>query len=369
MGNYAILLGEVLDRLKELPDASFHAILTDPPYGLGPHQPTGEELVAYVSGQELDTGGDFMGNDWHVPSVAVWKECLRVLKPGAPLLSFAGSRTQDLIALGLRAAGFEIRDTIAWIYGQGMPKPATVTEKYLEDPASVWAGYGHALRPSIEPIILALKPRDGTIASNVLKHGAGALNVKGTRIPRDWDERGEGWKNSAKATNPREQIAHPQGIGMNLHPDGGWPANVIVDEWVQECLGEYGKYFYCAKANRREREKGCDHLPLKTAAECTNRTEGTVGADRPQAGAGRGSGARNYHPNVKPISLTQYLAKLLLPPVPGTLLIPYSGSGSEIIGALAAGWPSVLGIERKAPYIEIARARIPGNVQDAKEIA
>jgi len=129
-----VLLGKCLDVLKQLPDESFHAVVTDPPYGLGTKEPTVKQLIAFLKGADLDTGGDFMGADWEIPSVPIWKEVYRVLKPGGHVLSFGGTRSWDLISMGLRAAGFEYRDTIAdevaalqWIHGQGMPKGLNVS--------------------------------------------------------------------------------------------------------------------------------------------------------------------------------------------------------------------------------------------------
>lgn len=112
-----VLLGDCLDVLKTLPDCSVDSVVCDPPYGLGTREPTAEEIIAYLQGAILDCGGDFMGHAWDIPSVAVWKECFRVLKPGGHLLSFGGSRTFDLISIGIRAAGFECRDTIAQQFG------------------------------------------------------------------------------------------------------------------------------------------------------------------------------------------------------------------------------------------------------------
>jgi DNA modification methylase len=459
MSSYMLAQGEVLTTLQKLPSNSFDALLTDPPYGLGSKEPTAKELIAYLSGAEMDTGGDFMGNDWHVPSVAVWKEVFRVLKPGAPLLVFAGSRTQDLISLGMRAAGFEICDVIDWIYGQGMPKPATTTDKYIDKAlkstrpvigtqalsgsagvstaekggtfgvaagsatkvinltapgspeAEQWEGYGHGLCPGREPVILACKPFDGTIAHNVLTHGTGALNVKGCRIGT------EGGTRKAKQTGPTDS-AQTYGNGLNSGtPEpinaGRWPKNVILSEETAAELdatvgdrpstltgradptkthdnpGDNGdaswfgggnsavyadgggpsRFFYCAKVSKSEREKGCEPLPLRSAAQVTNRKEGTVGADRPQAGAGRGSGARNHHPTLKPLALTEYLAKLILQPTPeACLLIPYAGAGSELIGALKAGWPEVYAIERDPEFCEIAPLRVAAHTSGASRI-
>jgi len=126
---WRIETGDVLDVLRAMPACSFDALLSDPPYGLGSRQPTGDEIVAYIQGAEMDTGGDFMGKKWALPSVAVWRECFRVLKPGAPLLVFGGTRMYDLLTVGLRAGGFEIRDSIAsWVYGSGFPKSLNVAK-------------------------------------------------------------------------------------------------------------------------------------------------------------------------------------------------------------------------------------------------
>lgn len=726
-----LLEGDVLEALRLMPDNSADAFLSDVPYGLGTREPTPQELVDYILGKELDMRGDFMNKRWNVPSVAVWREVYRVLKPGAPVLAFAGSRTHDLITLGMRVAGFEIADSIHWLYGQGMAKPATTTDKYIDwhfgverevvgtrvltgnaavdtatkggtygiqvgtvppkevpvtAPASPeakrWEGYGHALGPGYEPITLAYKPYDGTIAENVLAHDVGGLNVAACRLSTgenlvrvDYAPKYTGTAyNNGKESAPANGHVHGS-------TDGRWPKNVIlshadacrpigtrevrtgtavkrngvvnggaiegmhglgtlpvgtpdsgygadgremVEAWAcvpgcpireldeqsgdrpatltgrapadgrfanpgnnagqswfgggnsgvyadmggasryfknigqdpcepvgiadktlrqeqsptnfvligapvlekqesvdnerksrsgvntvasdscrtnrpdsdsarhdvahqfaarcarnandaespcakcttdtalehvgqsasqdefdcQEhtirgtahgCVTKYGsdieqtlsieerslpgsqhsehtqkqdvaknvgsggpidtttttisrlkyggyvepaisgsmresaargeagcapRFRYQSKVSRAEREFGCESMPLRSAAECTDREEGEVGIDRPQAGAGRTGGARNFHPTLKPIALTRYLATLVLPPPrpadapPRRILVPYAGTGSEIIGAIRAGWDEVVGIERDPEYLAIARARI-----------
>jgi site-specific DNA-methyltransferase (adenine-specific) len=223
---------DVLTKLRELADESIDAIFCDPPYGLGPKQPTGEELVAYITGAgDLDTGGDFMGHGWSIPAVAVWREALRVLKPGGWLMAFGGSRTFDLIALGIRVAGFEIKDTLEWIYSKAMPKPLGTSDRFIDahfgaerevigsrvltgnaamstqekggtygiqvgtvpakavdvkgpatPEAKRYAAHGQALKPGHEPIILARKPLIGTIAENLLLHDVCALNIGACRL-------------------------------------------------------------------------------------------------------------------------------------------------------------------------------------------
>jgi site-specific DNA-methyltransferase (adenine-specific) len=246
-----VILGNCLEVLRELPDASFDSVVTDVPYGLGNHEPTPDEILAYLLGADLDSGGDFMGKDWQIPSVLVWREAYRVLKPGGHVLCFGGTRTFDLIAIGLRMAGFERRDTIAdnhpgleWIQSQGMPKSLNVSkaidraagakrevvgvaqhihsrgkntafpkrpgEKTVEEsgrtvrqdvvvvtaPATPEAasaeGYGTGLKPTWEPVLVFRKPLEGTVAENFLKHGTGALNIDGCRVkhssPEDFEK-------------------------------------------------------------------------------------------------------------------------------------------------------------------------------------
>ncbi len=145
-------------------------------------------------------------------------------------------------------------------------------------------------------------------------------------------------------------------------PEGRWPANLLHDgspEVLAGFPGDNARFFYCAKASQAERNAGCEALPAKTAGEVTGgRQEGSAGLDSPRAGAGSPAGSRNHHPTVKPLALCEYLAKLILPAVPGNLLVPFSGSGSEMIGALKAGWPDVTGIEKEAEYVTIAQARL-----------
>lgn len=410
---------EVLDALSRIETDSVDAILSDFPYGFGPNQPTLEELLRYLGGEQLDTGGDFMGADWHVPSVPTWREMLRVLRPGGYLLGFGGPRTIDLISLGARAAGFAIRDVItyAWMFGSGFPK-AQNAGKALDDAAgavrtepvtaaaATYEGYATALKPAFEPVLLARKPLVGTLAENIALHGTGALAIDASRIATDWSERSEAWKRSGHSAKPdAEKIAAPAGNGIDCHPAGRWPANVALDEAAAAALdaqtgtlvsggtsgrayvydhdknqnvygamgnktsaliadaGGASRFFYVAKASREERDLGCKSVPRGRSAESS---------DFPKTGAARNARTwgRNTHPNVKPVQLTKWLAGLILPPPSDgrvrRILVPYAGSGSEMIGALLAGWDLVEGIEREprpnipgAPdYQAILRARV-----------
>ncbi len=238
-----ILLGDCLEILKTLPDASVDAVVTDPPYGLGPKEPTMEEIVAYLNGSELDTGGDFMGRDWSIPPVAVWKECLRVLKPGGHLLSFGGTRTFDLISIGIRAAGFDSRDTVAsffgsevlaWLHGQGFPKSLNISkalEKAGAPPEVVerWRGYGTALKPAWEPILVFRKPLEGTVLENVTEHLIGGFSIDALRIGQGTG----GGRDGELSQNKQYSTVGSTNFAMTPGPRGGdargrWPANIIL---------------------------------------------------------------------------------------------------------------------------------------------
>ena len=243
-----ILLGKCLDRLKELPDNCIESCVSDVPYGLGTKEPTVEKIIAYLQGEELDTGGDFMGKRWAIPSVNVWREVYRVLKPGGYVLSFGSTRTFDLISLGLRAAGFQYRDTIMWLYSSGMPKSHNVgnaidkmkgAKREVMSPATPevaeWGGYGTGLKPSWEPIVMFRKPFKGTVSKNVLKYGTGALNIDACRVAHsseeDYEEhkkqveaikakggvRGNSWKNASDLSDAND-----------VNPNGRWPANTLL---------------------------------------------------------------------------------------------------------------------------------------------
>ena len=385
-------LGDCLDVLRQMPEASVDAVVTDPPYGLS-----------------------FMGKRWDydVPAVEVWAECLRVLKPGGHLLAFAGTRTQHRMAVRIEDAGFEIRDMIAWVYGSGFPKSLDVSKAIdkaagadrdvigvriyanghvqkssadslsppigtfarsqddrietapATDAARQWAGWGTALKPALEPITVARKPLAGTVAETVLAYGTGAINVDGCRV------------DGIPASVPQPAFNSPSGRiygmktgegrnGQMSSASGRWPSNLIHDGGpeVTDLLGDAARFFYCAKASRTDREAGCDGLPQRTAAETVERAEGSAGLDSPRAGAGRTSGARNHHPTVKPTDLMRYLCRLVTRPG-GVVLDPFMGSGSTGRGAVLEGFAFV-GIEREADYLTIAQARIEAAQQDAQ---
>jgi len=360
---------DVLDALRAMPDNSCHGCLTDPPYGLS-----------------------FMGHQWDhgVPSTEVWREVLRVLRPGAHLLAFGGTRTFHRLACAIEDAGFEIRDCMSWLYGSGFPKSLDVGKAVPE-----FAGHGTALKPAWEPIIVARKPLEGTVAQNVQRWGCGALAIDASRVPGLADKPG------GRIRSVRHFDGHETGRADKDAPEpnplGRWPANVILDEEAGAALdaqsgtlrnggqnatsashsprgssglsltkgtarpgdsGGASRFFYCAKASRAERDAGLEGA-VASGGEATHRKDDSPGTRSPRAGAGRNGGSRNVHPTVKPLALAAYLARLILPPVEGTrLLVPFCGSGSEMIGGLRAGWSHVEGIDSWDVAVRIARARL-----------
>lgn len=445
---YDLHLGDCLEILRTMPDSSVDSIVTDPPYGLG-KEPDALAMLAdwLATGHHDVKGSGFMGKAWDafVPQPALWRECLRVLKPGGHLLAFAGTRTHDLMTLGLRIAGFEIRDTIMWVYGSGFPKSLDVSKAidkaagaerervagpksggmaalnkgnaahgyrdaaYYDDgnmmlssepateAARQWQGWGTALKPALEPITVARKPLVGTVAENVLQFGTGALNIDGCRVGWPGGKAPEigtpGWGGPAK-----KLTAVPGQEGDTVqraepHAAGRWPANLIHDgseevvalfpqsngqqgavtgnepsSKTNAVYGEFNgrpattprgdtgsaaRFFYCAKASKRDRDEGLDHLPKKPGGMVSN----TSGQHMTRRDEGYQVAPRaNNHPTVKPTDLMRYLCRLVTPPG-GTVLDPFIGSGSTGKAAMLEGF-RFIGIEREAEYVEIARARI-----------
>ena len=299
MGMLDLRQGDCLEVLQSLDDASVDAIVTDPPYGLS-----------------------FMGRKWDydVPSKEIWEQCLRVLKPGGHLLAFAGTRTQHRMAVNIEDAGFEIRDMIAWVYGSGFPKSRNVGD-----------GWGTALKPALEPITVARKPFKGTVANNVLTHGTGAINIDGCRVAHNEPIK------IMKAQDGGNKVYGQSGRHeetTELKAAGRWPANLIHDgsDEVTELTGDAARFFYCAKANKKDREDG------------------------------------NTHPTVKPTDLMAYLCRLVTPPG-GIILDPFMGSGSTGKAAMREGF-SFIGIEREAEYYAIAEQRVkPPEQPDREQLA
>ncbi len=403
-----IMEGDLLSLLPTLPDNHFDAVLCDPPYHLTQNSRGGsgrKGKAGTLSGRftlGTDSGGPqpakgFMGQTWDGGDVAfrpeTWEAVMRVMKPGAYLMAFGGSRTFHRLAVAMEDAGFILVDTLMWVYGSGFPKSINVAANIdkimggsgqrigparnstydgaqrdpsrhsnpadqshtgewglhstphglptiaLEtDEAQRFAGYGTALKPAYEPILLCRKPGEKTYAANALKWGGGALNIDGGRI----EVKGETLSGGAGVTWSRQRDGKvaPEHNGYRPSPEGRWPANVMLDETAAEMLDAQAlasRFFYVSKVSAKERQAGMGDM-------------------------------ENDHPTMKPIDLTRQLATLLLPPVrlptashddeQRRLLVPFSGSGSEMIGALAAGWDEVTGIEQSAGYAAIARKRM-----------
>lgn len=412
-----LMLGNCLDKLKELDNNSVDSVVTDPPYGLS-----------------------FMGKKWDydVPAVNIWKECFRVLKPGGHLLAFAGTRTQHRMAVNIEDAGFEIRDMIAWVYGSGFPKSHNISKAIdkmagaerevvgigaasrpnaknhnvrtrgdfsgdvfetvpATPEAQQWDGWGTALKPALEPITVARKPvAEKSIAANVLKYGTGAINIDASRVetnPEVDDPRlgGNGsWSTDNMAKNAYGDY---EGGQHSSHSSGRFPANLIHDgsDEVVELFpnvksegkgshsggdnkiyspglgadvkpygdqGSAARFFYCAKASKKDRNEGLDTFKSKVPAAAEFRPNHTEKAANGEDGNpyGRWSETKNIHPTVKPTDLMKYLIRLVTPK-DGVVLDPFMGSGSTGKAAKIEGF-DFIGIELDEEYFQIAQARI-----------
>lgn len=413
-----IVHADCRDHMRTMDADSVDAVVTDPPYGIS-----------------------FMGKGWDyaVPGVEFWQEAYRVLKPGAYLLAFGGTRMFHRMAVAIEDAGFEIRDTLSWLYGSGFPKShdvgkaidkaagadrevigpsrsnglamkpgkSTFVGEFLgerpkapditaptTDAAKQWDGWGTALKPAWEPIIVARKPLEGTVANNVLTHGTGAINVDACRI---------GTNGEAYPINRFDDGAKPFGGGAghaytsHQHTAGRWPANVVLDEVAAELLdqqsevqrsrkayrggsgwkaldysgrddltpgqmtnnqgyedtGGASRFFYTAKASRRERNAGLEGMPERVSGGMAGTADQTL-----LTGSGniRNNLSTNPHPTVKPISLMRWLVRLVTPPG-GIVLDPFAGSGTTGCAAALEGF-EFIGIEQSAEYVEIAERRI-----------
>ena len=374
--------GDCLEVLKQYPDNYFDSVVTDPPYELG-----------------------FMGKKWDSTGIAynieLWQEVLRVLKPGGHLLAFGGTRTYHRMACAIEDAGFEIRDQIQWIYGSGFPKSLDISKAIdkmagaerevignatdrrgdgtvyaighsgrltsnmpITKEAKQWQGWGTALKPANEPIVLARKPlSEKTVAENVLKWGTGGLNIDGCRVGwKDERDRKNGWRASPSNDDENEYTSFKSGSFGEQNERGRFPANVILDEeagrmldeqsgiskprkgrtgkrggtawhgqkgigtpdkigrWPSDSGGGASRFFYCAKASKKERGEG------------------------------------NIHPTVKPLSLIKYLITLVTPPG-GICLDPFEGSGTHALACKELGF-NYIGFELNPEYCKMAEKRI-----------
>lgn len=379
-------LGDCLDVLATLEPDSIDACVTDPPYHLTSivkrfGKPGSAPAQFGTDGAYARASAGFMGKQWDGGDIAfrpeTWAAVLRVLKPGAHLLAFGGTRTYHRLACAVEDAGFEIRDMISWVYGSGFPKSHNLDGD--------WEGWGTALKPALEPIVFARKPLIGMVAENVATHRTGALNIDGCRVmtgvtvtrhTRSAGERRDCWEGNSstgeKTLNPGRWPANLIHDGSDdvlaAFPDssGSGPARTLKrgkrdDDWGMADApadlrdagtGSAARFFYCAKASKSDRNDGCDGLPDR---EGGMRSE-TSGQHITRRDGGAPGPTKNNHPTVKPTDLMRYLCRLVTPPG-GTVLDPFMGSGSTGRGAVLEAFGFV-GIEREAEYMEIAKARI-----------
>lgn len=399
-----VMPGDCMMSLQTLPDNSVDSVVTDPPYALvSIVKRFGGENAAPATGDVYArASAGFMGKTWDTGETAFavpfWQECLRVLKPGGHVLAFSGSRTYHRLAVAIEDAGFEIRDQIMWLYGSGFPKSHDVSKgidkaagaeravvgvagrsgsvrnsmagdfaggEYMEtapetDSAKQWEGWGTALKPAHEPIVMARKPLIGTVVANVLEHGTGAVNVDGCRVTGDIPT------SFPKRRTPNGSHVLAAGFHRTAEetaeasPLGRWPANVIHDG-SEEVLNAFPN-------------AGGAQAPVR-GTEASAKTSNTFGdyaerapSDRRDGGgsaarffytakaskADRGEG--NNHPTVKPQALMRYLCRLVTPPG-GVVLDPFAGSGSTGLAARSEGFTAWL-MEREPEYLEIIRKRL-----------
>lgn len=411
--------GDCLDVLKTMEDNSVDSVVTDPPYGLSKEPDIREVLSKWMDGEPYDHGhGGFMGKSWDgfVPHPDIWREVYRVLKPGGHALVFAGTRTQDLMTISLRLAGFEVRDVIEWLYFSGFPKSHDVSKAFdrragaerevvgskvglpgyslkendtnkhnrttygkftdavsecsITAPATElarkWDGWGTALKPSHEPIIVVRKPlidadtrRKLTVVDCVEKYGTGAINVDASRIGDDEVEAGRGGRKT-KSTFQASELDGFTGVNK-----GRFPANCIT----LDSDAFYSKYFNITpaelskKASKKDRNSDWQGeeitLPLRDKTPNKGSTFKSVdvnGSGKLTNGTGKVAPTRNTHPTVKPTDLMAWLVRLVTPPN-GTVLDPFAGSGSTLVAAKREGF-GFIGIEREAEYVEIIEVRV-----------
>jgi len=327
MGLY---LGDSLEVLRGFSDNSIDAVVTDPPYGLS-----------------------FMGKKWDydVPSVELWREVLRVLKPGGHVLSFGGTRTYHRMVVNIEDACFEIRDQIQWLYGSGFPKSMNVGKQGGPE------GFGTALKPANEPICLARKPLENglTVAQNVLKWGTGAMNIDASRIQSNGEH-----KKSFMPTNNEREIFGKQTPYQPTNAEGRWPANILLDAQAAFDLDEQSGQF-AGSIGRANRKSAGQYNATNFKVGVITKTEikDFGGASRffyVAKASKRERGPDNKHPTVKPIKLMEYLVRLITPPN-GTVLDPFMGSGTTGIASKNLDF-QFKGIELNAEYFEIAKRRI-----------
>lgn len=407
---YKLYHGSMLDMTEAIELNSIDSIVTDPPYEL-----------------------NFMNKGWDNSGIAfqsdTWKKCFDVLKPGGYLLAFGGSRTFHRIACAIEDAGFEIRDIIMWLYGSGFPKSMNIglavdkkngVESEILGQHSVldmrnsgyenndgnriihpikvaqneWQGWGTALKPAYEPVIVARKPYEGSGIDNVMKYGVGGININECRVPSkpgEYDIRHYTHEDCFQNLKPKQSQYQ-----VKPQPEGRFPSNVILtyDETDQEEVcggmsnsgsknngapynddnGSAARYFYCSKASKRDRDEGLEAFPDKFYGQSGGAQAAIARGEAYSKGSGFNTAKvrKNTHPTVKPVSLMQYLVRLVTPKG-GTVLDPFNGSGSTGKAVMYENLDrnvgyKYIGIELTSEYLPISDARIKYALQDTSTI-
>lgn len=342
---WALHQGDINNVLPTLPSNSFDGSIFDAPYAL-----------------------KFMGNEWDgcVPSVSVLQGLLRLCKPGAYLLAFGHPKTFHRFSCNIEDAGWELRDTICWLHGEGFPKGLSIGRATK---LKCWDGYNTALKPAWEPVILAQRPRQGSFANNAIRYDCGGLSTNDCRIEtKGGTQRSHQaeYPRLADGTEDRTQWAR-NGHAVEKNDKGRYPANLILDDEAAAALDNQSGNTKSQRSLRRKTSSNVGNgrtlHRFKSRIDCVEGYEDEGGASRffYVAKATKKERKGNDHPTVKPLKLCEYLARLILQPerdTPRRLLVPYAGSGSEMIAALAAGWDHVTGIEWKDEYVSTAMSRL-----------
>lgn len=448
--------GDCLNVLRQLPDASVDSVVTDPPYGLefmgkdwdAPWKPSsvgrGVRVESERSAEMTERGtghataaGPYLAA--RVDSVRVagkpfqdwceaWaSECLRVLKPGGHMVAFGGSRTWHRLAAAVEDAGFEIRDSIAWLYGSGFPKSLDVSkaidkaagaqredgepvrdrvshlrgERYASGPAGFstergttlsaragspvtpdaqrWEGWGTALKPAFEPIVVGRKPLDGTVAATVLAHGTGALNIGGTRVAMSAADR-DAARVPMRGASPAK-VGTPAGRAPESFDPaaaGRWPANVLLDNSQAAELDKQTGILTSGKmaaGTQRAPRDGVVYGRLEGDATPRDTPGDSGGASRffptfryeakaPTHERPNVDGVA--HPTVKPLDLMRWLVRLVTPPG-GVVLEPFAGSGTTAEACVVEGFRCIA-IEREADYLPLIIARLTKPIEIALDL-
>ena len=404
------LCGDAKSILAAVPNESIDACVTDPPYGLTTNPNMPALLKAWLAGKPFTFGkSGFMSAEWdnYIPGPDIWKEVYRVLKPGAYALVFAGSRTQDLMGLALRLAGFEIKDTLIWCYSSGFPKSPNISKaidkaagaerpvvgtrlltgnaavstkekggtyvvgcppgppKILEitgpatDDAKRWDGWGTSLKPANEPIFLAQKPFEGSYVENVLRHGTGALNIAASRVG-DEVMKFQQFGRSSLFGNGGEGVSEGEG-----EVTGRWPANVILECICEDSKDGHGdccpaavldeqidpnikfgasRYF---KQIYHKKAPGSERWSWCETCGCVVHSSAVSDHEDHE---------RTFHPTQKPVDLMRYLIKLVTQPG-GVVLDPFGGAFSTAVAAKTDGYHFV-SCDLMEAHVKIGEARL-----------